>query len=506
MKPFYITTTLPYVNAEPHIGFALEIIEADVIARYHRLLGEEVVFNTGTDEHGQKIFEKALDAGVDPQAYVDEYAKKFDRLKDVLELSYTHFIRTTDAHHVQSAQAFWKRCEANGDIYKNRYQTKYCVGCELEKTDSELEEGKCPVHPNFEIELRDEENYFFKFSNYQQRLLDLYDARPEFVVPDYRLKEIRNFVEAGLQDFSISRLKEKMPWGVPIPGDENHVMYVWFDALVNYISTLGWPEKDGEFQKFWPGTQVAGKDNLRQQSAMWQAMLLSAGLEPSTQVYIHGFMTANGKKISKSLGNTVDPFEMVEKYGVDPLRYYLLSDITSGADGDFSEERLVEKYNGELGNDLGNLLQRTLTMAEKFCDGKVPSVHPSLPSCLGTSWEAYHSAFSVFRLHEAIETTWVIVRWMNALIDEKRPWTLAKEGKQEEVEEVMYTLLESLRMVAWMLAPFIPTTSTKMLLSLGFSEDVILNTTFKQSQTWGGLPEGQTLQKGEPLFPRMELS
>ena len=501
MNRFYITTTLPYVNAEPHIGFALEIIEADVVARYHRLLGEEVIFNTGTDEHGQKIYQKALEAGVEPQAYVDVYAEKFDRLKNALALSYTHFIRTTNAHHISAAQEFWKRCEANGDVYKTRYQTKYCVGCELEKTDSELEEEKCPVHPNLIVELRDEANYFFKFSNYQQPLLDLYDAQPDFVVPDYRLKEIRNFVEAGLQDFSISRLKEKMPWGVPVPGDENHVMYVWFDALVNYISTLGWPDEDGAFL-FWPGTQVAGKDNLRQQSAMWQAMLLSAGIVPSKQIYIHGFMTVNGKKISKSLGNTVDPFEMVEKYGVDPLRYYLLSDITSGADGDFSEERLVEKYHGELGNDLGNLLQRTITMAEKFCDGVVPVV--AKPVRFIDSWKAYHEAMTSFRINGALEVTWLLVRDMNALIDEKRPWALAKEEKQEELDQVLYTLLETLRHIAWMLRPFMPETSTKMLTSLGFSEDAILNITFKEAQDWGGLPEGQGLHKGEPLFPRFE--
>lgn len=501
MKPFYITTTLPYVNAEPHIGFALEIIEADVVARYHRLLGEEVIFNTGTDEHGQKIYQKAIDAGETPQAYTDRYAATFHRLKDALNLSYTHFIRTTDEHHKAAAQAFWKRCAENGDIYKNRYQTKYCVGCELEKTDSELEDGKCPVHPNLEIELRDEENYFFKFSAYQQKLLDLYRSRPDFVVPEYRLKEISNFVEAGLQDFSISRLKEKMPWGVPVPGDEDHVMYVWFDALVNYISTLGWPNEGGAFTA-WPGLQVAGKDNLRQQSAMWQAMLMSAGIESSRQIYIHGFMTANGQKISKSLGNTVDPLEMVGKYGAEPLRYYLLSDITSGADGDFSEARLVEKYNTELGNDLGNLLQRTLTMAEKFCARAVPLI--SQPIRFVDVWSEYHESITSFQLNGALEATWKLVRDLNSLIDDTKPWALAKEGRGDEVRSVMYTLLESLRHIAWMLRPFMPETSTKILTSLGFTEDAILKTTLDEASTWGGLPEGQVLQKGEPLFPRME--
>ncbi|MEK7452441.1 MAG: methionine--tRNA ligase, partial [Patescibacteria group bacterium] len=272
MKNSYLTTTLPYVNAKPHIGFALEIVQADMIARFNRSLGDTVVFNTGTDEHGQKIYEKAIEEGKDPQAYTDEYATKFDDLKLALNLSYSHFIRTTNQDHMDAAQEFWKRCEASGDIYKKTYHVKYCVGCELEKTDSELVQEKCPVHPNLELEFIDEENYFFRFSKYQQPLLDLYTSRPDFVMPSYRLHEIKNFVESGLTDFSISRLKEKMPWGVAVPGDDSHVMYVWFDALVNYISTLDWPShhpqslpagrqgprgqggnSQSEFDQFWPG-------------------------------------------------------------------------------------------------------------------------------------------------------------------------------------------------------------------------------------------------------------
>lgn len=251
-KKFYITTTLPYVNADPHIGFAMEIVYADIMARYRKELGDEVFFNTGTDEHGLKIYRKAVDEGKAPQAYADEYAEKFRNLKKALNLSDDlNFIRTTDEHHKKAAQEFWKLCEKNGDIYKDTYKTKYCVGCELEKTDSELVDGKCPIHPNLEIEIIEEENYFFKFSKYQKPLAELYEKNPEFVLPESRLKEIRNFVKAGLEDFSISRLKEKMPWGIPVPGDEKHVMYVWFDALINYISTLGWPENTEKFEEFW---------------------------------------------------------------------------------------------------------------------------------------------------------------------------------------------------------------------------------------------------------------
>lgn len=269
---FYITTTLPYVNADPHIGFAMEIIEADVLARLHRLLGENVIFNFGTDEHGQKIYQKAIAQGITPQEYVDEYAAKFDDLKKALNLSYDKFIRTTDTHHIKAAQEFWRICKANGHIYKKKYQIKYCVGCELEKTDSELVNGKCPLHPNQEIELRDEDNYFFKFSEFQEKLLTFYKNNPDFVKPEGRFKEIKSFVESGLDDFSVSRIKAKMPWGVDVPDDPEQVMYVWFDALINYISTIGWPDNTEEFDKYWPGIQVAGQDNLRQQTAMWQAM------------------------------------------------------------------------------------------------------------------------------------------------------------------------------------------------------------------------------------------
>jgi len=306
-KTFYITTTLPYVNAEPHVGFAMEIIRADVIARYKKLQGFDVFFNTGTDEHGAKIYEKAKEKNVSPQEYVDELSEKFRELIPLLQIfPEVHFVRTTDESHIKAAQEFWKICDQNGFIYKKAYQIKYCVGCELEKTDSELVDGKCPIHPNREIELIDEENYFFKFSAFQKQLLDLYEKRPDFVVPDFRLNEIKVFVERGLEDFSISRVKSKMPWGIAVPGDENQVMYVWFDALVNYISTLGWPHsaeasrgkpEEDLFQKFWiNGTpvQYCGKDNLRMQSAMWQAMLLAADLPHSHQIIIEGFLTGEG--------------------------------------------------------------------------------------------------------------------------------------------------------------------------------------------------------------------
>ncbi len=461
MKRFYITTTLPYVNAKPHIGFALEIIQADAVARYYRQRGFEVIFNTGTDEHGQKIFEKAVAEGKDTQAYVDEYAAKFDELKSALGLSYTHFIRTSDPDHKKAAQEFWKRCDANGDIYKDQYQVKYCVGCELAKTDSELENNCCPVHPNLELELRDEENYFFKWSKYQQPLLDLYAARPDFVVPKNRLSEIQKFVEAGLNDFSISRLKEKMPWGVSVPGDEDHVMYVWFDALVNYISTLGWPMVDGEFSDFWPGVQVAGKDNLRQQSAMWQAMLMSAGIEPSQQVFIHGFITSAGKKMSKSMGNVIDPFSEVEEYGTDAVRYYLLREIPSHNDGDFSRERMEERY-AELANQLGNLVSRVGAMSEKYFDGALDDVE--------SDWSAHEAklenAIKDYDFKLYLDLVWEVVAQANEVVDKKAPFKLVKVD-EAAAKQALSEIADQVRFIGRALAPILPQTSEQILQRYG---------------------------------------
>jgi len=289
MSNFYITTTLPYVNSDPHLGFAKEIINADIIARHHRQLGDNVFFNTGTDEHGQKIYQKAKELGIDVLDYASTYSNKFLELKNSLNLSFNNFIRTTDKHHIEAAQKFWQLCYDNGNIYKKNYKVKYCVGCEMEKTDSELDHGICPFHPNQKIEEIDEENYFFKFSRFQKPLLDYYKKNPDFVKPKHRFNEIIKFVESGLNDFSVSRLKEKMPWGVPVPNDDTQVMYVWFDALINYISCLGWPNKMDNFNNFWPAIQVCGKDNLRPQTAMWPSFLISAGLQPPKEVLVFGF-------------------------------------------------------------------------------------------------------------------------------------------------------------------------------------------------------------------------
>ncbi|XLQ20678.1 MAG: methionine--tRNA ligase [Candidatus Moraniibacteriota bacterium] len=467
-KNFYITTTLPYVNAAPHIGFASEIIYADVRARFEKSIGNNVIFNTGTDEHGAKIWQNASDAESDPQEYVDEYAATFDELKQMLNLSYTNFVRTTDKNHITAAQEIWKRVNDNGFIYKKQYSVKYCVGCELEKTDSDLEKGECPLHPGKELELIEEENYFFKFSEFGDKLLDLYKDNPEFVVPQKRLNEISAFVERGLQDFSISRVASKMPWGVSVPGDDTQVMYVWFDALTNYISTLGWPKDTENFENFW-GTiespnaiQIAGKDNLRQQSAMWQAMLMAADLPTSKQVFINGFIGVDGQKMSKSIGNVIAPSEMVEKYGIDGTRYLLLTKGTFGEDNDISWEKLDAKYNADLANGLGNLTARIITLA-----GDIEFEKPEVDI------KQLESNINKMALNSALESIWKIVEIANKHIEETKPWELRKND-EKEFEVVMKKLLVDLNTISILIESFLPETAQRIQDALQNRERVIL--------------------------------
>ena len=506
-KTFYITTTLPYVNAAPHIGFAKEIINADVIARYKRMNGFDVFFNTGTDEHGLKVYRKAQEEGKDTQKYVDEYAAIWSSLKNTLNLSNNNFIRTTDAHHIKSAQAFWEKCAQSGDIYKKQYKIKYCVGCELEKTDSELVDDCCPIHPKMKIELIEEENYFFRWSKYQDRLAEFYAKNPEFVVPSFRFNEIKNFVKNGLDDFSISRLKEKMSWGVPVPGDDKHVMYVWFDALVNYISALGWPDNAEKFQKYWPVVQFAGKDNLRQQSAMWQAMLLSAGLSLSKQIIILGFITSGGQKMSKSLGNVINPQDVVAKYGTDALRFYLLKEITPFEDGDFNYDKFEESYTANLVNGLGNLTARSLAMAEKTnYESRIMNHEQILKSkfkvIVEISWQKYEEAVNTYKLNEAMGEVWKLISVCDEYVEEKKPWKL--EGEEKEIS--IYNLLESLRHIAWMIRPFMPETSDKIFAQLFVDESeraAELSKILVEAQKWGGFKAGTKIIKKAGMFPRL---
>lgn len=455
---FYITTTLAYINASPHIGYAREILEADALARFKRAKKYQVFFNTGTDEHGLKIFRKSEELKMETQKYCDEKVLEFENLKKELNLSHDNFIRTTDEKHIKAVQKFWKICDKNGYIYKKNYKVKYCVGCELEKTDSELENGECPLHPGKKVENIEEENYFFRYSSFEKKLLDFYEKNPDFVLPKHRFNEIKSFVSGGLRDFSISRIKEKMPWGISVPGDESQVIYVWFDALVNYISAIGWPEDKDNFEKWWPAVQFCGKDNLRPQAAMWQAMLLAVNLPTSQQIFVNGFITVNGQKMSKSLGNVISPYEMIEKFGIDGTRYLLLSFGNFGEDSDLNQEGMREKYNADLANGLGNLVSRVIKLSpEKIF------VFKNNPLELQNS--VIEKLIEKMELGQALDYIWKKISEANKYIDDNKPWKLKKEN-QKKFKEVMKKLLEDLNLISLWILPFLPETAEKIIEAL----------------------------------------
>jgi len=461
-KNYYITTTLPYVNAEAHIGHALEFVRADAVARFKKLQGYNVFFNTGTDEHGIKIFNKAKETGVTPQAYVDDYANRLKLLLPKLGMMEdVNFIRTTDPEHVKSAQAFWKKCAESGYIEKKKYSVKYCVGCELEKTNSELVNDCCPEHPNMKLELIDEENYFFKFSSFQEKLQKFYKANPDFVIPSFRFNEIKAFVDRGLSDFSISRLKSKMPWGIEVPGDSEQVMYVWFDALVNYVSAIGWPSEMEKFNKWWPVIQYCGKDNLRQQSAMWQAMLMSVGLPNSKQIIINGFVTAEGGvKMSKSLGNVINPLDVIGDYGTDTLRYFVLREVHPFEDTPFTASHLKEAYNANLANGLGNLTSRVLKMAETY-GVALPEIEITEKLEEGFP-EKFTTAFNEYKLNSAMDFVWNLISESDSYIQREQPFKKVKVDPAGAATDVKILLI-NLVTISKLLQPLLPEISEKVI-------------------------------------------
>ena len=467
-KPFYLTTTLPYINAPLHMGHALEFIRADSIVRYKKLLGCDVYFNSGTDEHGVKIFEKAKEEGIPVQDFLDKNFKIFKEQIKIFGLSEDiNFIRTTDEKHIKIAQSFWSRVKENGYIYKKNYSAKYCAGCESEKTDSDIENDRCKDHPNIDLKIIEEENYFFKYSAFGEKLLDLYEKNPNFVVPDFRLNEIKNFVNNGLQDFSISRLKEKMPWGIPVPDDETQVMYVWFDALTNYVSTLAEEgietiedlEKSEKFIKYWQEgtpTQYCGKDNTRFQSAMWQAMLMAAGLPNSYQIAVNGFVTGDGGvRMSKSLGNSFDPRDVVEEYGVDALRFFMLKEISSFEDSPFTMERFRDAYNSGLANGLGNLTSRVMTMATNY------GVRLGEEELKMEFYTKEIEDFESFDMNKFMNKIWLNLRGLDEYIQKNEPFKKIKVDEEGAKDDVRY-LLVNLYKNALAIEPFLPETSRKI--------------------------------------------
>jgi len=482
-KSFYITTTLPYVNAKLHIGHVLEFARADVIARYKHLRGYDVFFNTGSDEHGQKVWEAAKEKGLSAQEYANELVADFKILHEKINLfEDIHFIRTTDEKHKKAAQTFWKLVDDNGYIYKKKYQAKYCVGCELEKTDSELVNNRCPIHQDRDLEIIEEENYFFKFSEFAQPLLDYYSSNKDFVRPEFRFNEIKAFIERGLQDFSISRLASKMPLGVPVPGDDEQVMYVWFDALVNYISTLDWP-KGKNFSQFWEGgetVQICGKDNLRQQSAVWQAMLMAAGIEPTNTILINGFLNGpDGRKMSKSFGNVINPMDIMDIFGADALRFYLVYEVSLFEDSPISKELIHDSYTAHLVNGIGNLTNRIVKMASSY---EVDVVLPDSEEVWSDKEfvsDEFHSAFSEFNSQKALQYLFKEIRDMDAFITREEPFKKIKVNETEAKEDVA-RLMINLWYVGILLEPFMPESAAKI-------QSAVMNKTVPET----------------PIFPRI---
>ncbi|MBW4417779.1 MAG: methionine--tRNA ligase [Myxacorys californica WJT36-NPBG1] len=525
--PFTITTPLYYVNDLPHIGSAYPTIAADAIARFNRLRGTPTLFVTGSDEHGQKIQRTAESLGRTPKEHCDQIVEGFKALWERLDIRYDRFIRTTDERHEAIVKEFFGRVWDRGDIYINQQKGWYCVSCEEFKEERELlEDHYCAIHVNKRAEWRDEENYFFRLSNYQERLEKLYQERPEFILPESRRNEVLNFVNQGLRDFSISRIN--VDWGFPVPVNPNHTIYVWFDALLGYITALLEPDQAptlaNALSRWYPiNTHLIGKDILRFHAVYWPAMLMSADLPLPDRIFGHGFLVRDGVKMGKSMGNVIDPIALVERYGSDAVRYYFLKEIEFGRDGVFDEARFVNILNADLANDLGNLLNRTLRMAHKYCGGEVPNVSSDSIS-VGNPLKATGvklcdrviGAYDALAFSVACTEILTLVRMGNKYIDEQAPWTLYKQGNQAAVEQVLYVVLESVRLAAYLLSPIVPKVSTAIYQQLGYAIDfnnanstnvnsIDDATTFAHHKTWGLLQAGQPLDDPQPVFQKLEL-
>lgn len=503
MKSVALTTPLYYVNDLPHMGSAYPTIAADALARFYRLQGIPTLFVTGCDEHGQKIQQAAQKFDRTPQEHCDLMVEGFQELWRLLNIKYDRFVRTNDPRHLPIVAEFFQRVYEGGDIYQGQQQGWYCVACEEFKEERELLEGKhCPIHPTVTCEWRDETNYFFRLSKYQSQLEELYRTRPDFIQPSSRRNEVLSFVEQGLRDFSISRYT---PWGFPVPIDSSQTLYVWFDALLGYLTGLLDPEAEptlaNALQTWYPiKLHIIGKDILRFHAVYWPAMLMSAGLPIPDRVFGHGFLTKDGLKMGKTLGNTIDPFALVKQYGADAVRYFFLKEIEFGKDGDFSETRFIEILNADLANSLGNLLNRCLGMVFKYCDGKVPPFGYDLANSCAQMVEQVSQSYEALAFQQVCQTVLGVVREGNKLIDDRAPWKLYKAGAQTEVEQVLYSVLETLRIVSICLSPITPDLGAKIRKQLN------LNTNFRWTETqWGMLIPGTELPQPCPIFERIEV-
>jgi methionyl-tRNA synthetase len=505
-KSFYITTPIYYVNASPHIGHAYTTIVADVLARYHRMAGENTFFVTGTDEHGDKIAEAAQKSGVTPQEYADKISAQFRALCPELAITNDYFIRTTDADHIETVRYILQKVYDAGDIYFGSYGGYYCFGCERFLTEKEMVDGKCPDHGK-EPQYIEEKNYFFKMSKYQNWLIDHIKDNPEFIRPERYKNEALAFLRDPLEDLCISRPKSRLKWGITLPFDENYVTYVWFDALINYVTALGYPNGE-KFKKFWPVAEhLIAKDILKPHGIYWPTMLKSAGIEPYRHLNVHGYWNSDQSKMSKSLGNIVRPLDLKDKYGLDAFRYFLLRDMVFGLDSNFSEEAFVGRLNSDLANDLGNLVSRTITMAVKYCDGKVPEIDRKKKDSVlydgaQKAVSEVKSSFREMSLHKALIAIWEFINITNKYIVENEPWTLGKYPvNKEKLTAIMYNLLAALRAIAILLMPFMPLTADKILRQIGADQSESLNLAGIGIED--ALTVGSPLTRGESLFPRI---
>ncbi len=516
-KRYYITTAIDYVNASPHIGHAYEKIIADVLARFHRLRGDEVYFLTGTDEHGQKNATTAAAAGKPVKVFVDENASKFRDLAHLLNLSVDDFIRTTEPRHARAVEAIWRRVAAAGDFYKKNYQALYCVGHEAFVTKSDLVNGRCPAHDAEPIVI-EEENYFFRLSKYRQQLRGLFETRRDFVVPASRYGEMLNLIDT-LEDISVSRPVEKLSWGIPVPDDPTHVIYVWFDALTNYISAVGFGKDETQFGRWWPVSHhLIGKDINRFHSLLWPAMLISAGVQPPRQVLVHGFITVEGQKISKTLGNVIEPGAVARELAaasgasrevcVDAIRYFLLREIPFGDDGDFSRSGLVHRFNADLANDYGNLLNRTLPQLARHFESVVPARGPEAGKDGALRQVTAEVAESVERFIDrrdfksALDEIWRLLGTANKYIDEEAPWQTVRADRQR-AGTVLYNTLEVVRIATILVSPWLPTAAARVWEQLGAASP-LASQRLSDAGRWGGLASGTQVRPGAPIFPRIE--
>jgi methionyl-tRNA synthetase len=502
-RPFYVTTPIYYPNDIPHIGHAYTTVAGDALSRWRRLWGDDVFYLTGVDEHGTNVVRAAAENGLDPQEFVDRNSPTFAEAWDLLDIANDDFIRTTEPRHHKAVQEFLQVVYDNGDIELGTYEGLYCVSCEAYYTEDELVDGKCPIHGR-SVERVTEENYFFKLSRYEQRLLDHYEAHPEAVQPDTRRNEVLGFIRQGLRDFSMSRTS--ISWGVPLPWDPAHVAYVWFDALFNYCTAVGYGEDRTRFDRYWPvDYHLIGKDILRFHAVYWPAMLMAAGEAPPTCVFAHGWLLVGGEKMSKTRLNAIRPADLVADFGADGFRYHFLADQRFGPDGDFSYEAMVTRYNADLANNFGNLANRVLNMAVNYCDGTVPDEREEGPlvDAVAAALEGMQTGFDRLDFAGGLGAVWELIRAANAFIEDRQPWALHKAGDATATAAVLGDCLEALRVVALLASPVLTRASAELWRRLGLPGRPV-DQRLPDAAAWGGLPAGASLVKGEPLFPRIE--